>query len=58
MISKYKIILLLLLLPYLAAAQQPVVPRDTSFTVHSTYVKVKPKYPFVEKVKPVLPAGG
>ncbi|TXK36524.1 alpha/beta hydrolase [Pontibacter qinzhouensis] len=53
----YKVLFLLLLLPCLAAAQQPVVPRDTSFTVHSTYLKVKPNYPFVEKVKPVLPAG-
>ncbi|HEX8334698.1 MAG TPA: alpha/beta hydrolase [Segetibacter sp.] len=38
-----------------ASAQQKIIPRDTSFTIHSAYVKEKKKYPFIEIAEPPIP---
>ena len=50
-----KLLLLLFLLPIVAAAQQGEVPRDTSFTVHSAFVKERKRYPFIQiaQVEPI-----
>lgn len=39
------------------ADAQEVIPRDTSFTVYSAFVKERKKYPFIEIVRPELPKG-
>lgn len=36
-------------------AQLPELPRDTSYTIHSNYVKLKKKYPFIKPIAPDLP---
>lgn len=38
-------------------AQEADFPRDTSYTVYSTYQKLHKKYPFIKIVQPELPAG-
>lgn len=38
-----------------AYAQSKPVPRDTSFTVYQTYIKVKKDRPYIEIAKPQLP---
>jgi acetyl esterase/lipase len=38
-----------------ASAQQPDIPRDTSFTVYSTFIKESKNYPFIQIAEPVLP---
>ena len=35
----------------------PAIPRDTSFTIYSTYLKFKKAYPDVQAVRPVVPDG-
>lgn len=50
---KTQICLLLLLLPLWAHSQD--FPRDTSYTLHSTWLKLKKDHPEVEKVYPRLP---
>ena len=40
-----------------SAADYPEIPRDTSFTIHSTALKIKKKYPDATVVDPSLPAG-
>lgn len=49
---------LFLLMPLTALAQEEdTFPKDTSYTVQSTYRKVKKEYPFAEIVLPALPEG-
>lgn len=50
-------ILASLLLSTTAYAETPTVPRDTSFTAWSTYMKVRKNNPDVELMLPELPAG-
>jgi len=42
-------------------AQEPdadaPIPRDTYYTIHNTFVKLKTDYPFIKPVSPTLPAG-
>lgn len=50
--------LLIFFLPVVALAQpEPSIPRDTSYTVRSTYQKLIKDYPDIEAVKPKLPEG-
>ncbi|MDE6378441.1 MAG: alpha/beta hydrolase, partial [Duncaniella sp.] len=50
-------LLCVLALPSLHAEVNPTVPRDTSFTVWSTAVKVRKKHPDAVILRPDLPAG-
>ena len=52
-----KKIILFLLLPLIIHAQQDMIPRDTSFNLRSTTIKIKKAYPFVEAVKSEVPEG-
>ena len=55
-----KISLLLQLLAALTLhtfGQQTQIPRDTSFTVYSTFIKERKNYPEIEIAQPVLPKG-
>ncbi len=53
-----KLYLFLFFLPLVSFAQQEAsFPRDTSYTVQSTYQKLIKDYPNIEAVKPALPAG-
>nr|WP_262908614.1 alpha/beta hydrolase [Hymenobacter translucens] len=47
---------MLLLLAGPALAQQLPAPRDTSFTVHSAYVKAKKQFPAITIARPAVPA--
>jgi acetyl esterase/lipase len=47
--------LLLILFPTVASAQQ--IPRDTSFTVYSAFMKEKKNFPEIEIAEPKLPKG-
>lgn len=50
--------LLIFFLPVVALAQpEPSIPRDTSYTVRSTYQKLIKDYPDIEAVEPKLPEG-
>lgn len=40
-----------------ASASGPTIPRDTSFTRHSTYLKIKKKHPYARLVADTLPKG-
>src|SRR4051812_29552888 len=40
-----------------AVTAQPGVPRDTSFTVYSTFVKESKKRPFISIAQPSMPKG-
>ena len=40
-----------------ASAQKATFPRDTSYTVASTYQKLKKQYPFIKPVQPQIPKG-
>jgi acetyl esterase/lipase len=44
-----------LLVTHLAYSQSLPVPRDTSFTTHSAFIKESKKYPFIEIVRSELP---
>ncbi|MDU0370211.1 alpha/beta hydrolase fold domain-containing protein [Hymenobacter endophyticus] len=46
--------LLLAVVP--AQAQQPAVPRDTSFTTYSAYVKARKQHPTISIARPPVPA--
>jgi len=50
-----RLFLLLLISPCAVIAQQKEIPRDTSFTVYSSYIKEKKKYSFIEIVRSSLP---
>ncbi|HVG14915.1 MAG TPA: hypothetical protein VM935_08140, partial [Chitinophagaceae bacterium] len=39
-----------------AGGQRTPVPRDTSFTVLSSYIKERKNFPFIEIAKPPFPA--
>jgi pectinesterase len=39
------------------ATAQKTIPRDTSFTVSSAFIKERKKYPFIEVVQPSTPKG-
>lgn len=52
-----KLLILLFCFPALLSAQQADFPRDTSYTVRSTYQKLHQQYPEIEAVKAVLPEG-
>ena len=45
----------MLLFCQIAIAQAPEIPRDTSYTIQSNYIKLKKKYPFVTPIEPKLP---
>ncbi|WP_236668753.1 alpha/beta hydrolase [Hymenobacter rubidus] len=49
-------LLLLLVATHPAVAQQPAVPRDTSFTTYSAFVKARKKYPAISIARPAVPA--
>jgi acetyl esterase/lipase len=51
----FRIILFFLFISTCLKAQD--IPRDTSFTVYSAYMKLRNDYPFIEMVKPEMPAG-
>jgi pectinesterase len=51
------ILLFALLYNGVALAQQATFPRDTSYTVASTFEKLKKEYPFIKPVQPQLPKG-
>ncbi len=36
-------------------AQQAVIPRDTTYSIHSNYLKLRKYYPFVQPIAPDLP---
>lgn len=47
---------LLAILPLRAGyAQTPEIPRDTTYTIQSNYLKLRKKYPFVTPIAPDLP---
>lgn len=48
-------LILLIVTSYTFAQQKSEVIRDTSYTVYSTYVKLKGKYPFIKIVKLEMP---
>lgn len=50
------LLLLFFGLTYLAAAQPTATTRDTSFTVHSAYVKARKQYPAITIARPPVPA--
>ncbi|MCW3078934.1 alpha/beta hydrolase [Segetibacter sp.] len=52
-----KLFILAFVLIVRVANAQEVIPRDTSFTVYSAFVKEQKKYPFIEIVRPQLPKG-
>lgn len=51
-----KLLFISLLISSVASAQR-VIPKDTSFTVHSAFIKERKKYPYIEIVQPVMPKG-
>lgn len=53
-----KLLLILLVFGSLFVnAQTSAIPRDTSFTVYSAFIKEKKKYPFIRIAEPKLPEG-
>jgi pectinesterase len=52
-----KNLLLLIILVSWGASAQKVIPRDTSFTVYSAFVKERKKYPFIE-IAQIAPTKG
>jgi pectinesterase len=50
-----RLFILFIFISSLASAQKKIIPRDTSFTIHSAYIKEKEKYPFIEIAKPLIP---
>ncbi|MDB5250529.1 MAG: lipoprotein [Segetibacter sp.] len=52
-----KLLLILTLTANICIAQQPNIPRDTSFTVYSAYNKEKKKFPQIEIAEPKMPGG-
>ncbi len=52
-----KLLLFLTLLTHTILAQEVEIPRDTSYTVNSTYEKLHQHYPLIEIVRPNLPDG-
>src|SRR6188768_3028898 len=54
--SMYKLLLFLLSLPIFVAAQNTTIPRDTSFTVISTFLKEQKDFPFIQIANPAVPA--
>ncbi|MBD2716873.1 alpha/beta hydrolase [Microvirga sp. STR05] len=57
LLRRLSIGLLLPCLPTGALAQQLASPRDTSFTVHSAYVKAKKQHPDISIARPLVPRG-
>ncbi len=54
---KYSFFTIISLLFALNVTGQDAVPRDTSFTLHSSYKKIERKYPFARPVSQSTPAG-
>lgn len=52
-----KILVILLVISSVASAQTTEIPRDTSFTVYSTFLKERKTRPYIEIAKPEMPAG-
>lgn len=52
---KFSLGLLLLLVVQTGRTQQVDYPRDTSYTIHSNYLKLRKKYPFITPIAPELP---
>jgi pectinesterase len=50
-----KLFIIFLLTSSVVSAQEKLTPRDTSFTIHSAYIKEKKKYPLIEVAKPTIP---
>ncbi len=49
------LILILILFAKTAVAQQPQIPRDTSFSVYSAFIKERKNYPFIQIAQPAMP---
>ncbi|WP_245590626.1 alpha/beta hydrolase [Adhaeribacter aquaticus] len=50
-------LILFVLFAQIATAQKATIPRDTSFTIYSTYQKEVKNRPYVQMAKPPMPAG-
>ncbi len=43
---------IIILIPVTVRAQEASIPRDTSFTVYSTFIKEQKKFPFIRIANP------